>query len=160
VIVAVVTALAMEPLAALAHRRLMHRPRGWSWHASHHRVRRTTWERNDLFPVAFASVTVVAMAVGTWVPGWWWLFHVGAGVTAYGAAYALVHDVCVHGRLTGGRPVLPVRWLRWVAAAHAVHHADGRAPYGFLVPVVPSRLRPATASLRPVDTRARVAKTS
>ena len=36
----------------------------------------------------------------------------GAGVSAYGLLYALVHDVCVHGRLSGGRPLLPGRWLR------------------------------------------------
>ena len=84
----------------------------------------------------------------------------GAGVAAYGIAYAVVHDVCIHGRLTGGRPIVRGRWLRHVAAAHAVHHRWGETPYGFLVPIVPARFRTATASFRAVGTRARLEKTS
>lgn len=159
-IVAVVAALAMESVAALAHRYLMHHPRGWAWHGSHHRPRKGRFEMNDLYPLVFAAVTITAMAVGNARPGWRWLFDVGVGVTAYGVVYALVHDIGIHGRLSGGRPVLPGPWFRWVAAAHAVHHRTGKAPYGFLLPVAPRRFRAATASLRLVDTRARVEKTS
>ncbi len=153
-------AMAMEPVAALTHRALMHRPLGWRWHRSHHRGRvagagHGRLERNDLFPVVFAAVTIGAMAAGGPL-----VRAAGAGIALYGLAYAVVHDVCVHGRLTAGRPVLPVPWLRRVAAAHAVHHRTGKAPYGFLVPIVPSSERAATASLRGVDTRARVENTS
>lgn len=155
VIITVVAAMAMEPIAALTHRALMHRPLGWRWHRSHHRGRRGRVERNDLFPVVFASVTIGAMAAGG--P---FVRAAGVGIALYGLAYAVVHDVCVHGRLTGGRPVLPIPWLRKVAAAHAVHHRTGRAPYGFLVPIVPASERAATASLRGVGTRARAENTS
>jgi beta-carotene 3-hydroxylase len=152
---AVAAALMMEPVAALTHRAVMHRPVGWRWHRSHHRPRHRGFEANDLFPAVFAAVTIGVMAAGgTQVRA------AGAGIAAYGLAYALVHDVCVHGRLTGGRPLLPGRWLRWVATAHAVHHRTGRAPYGFLAPIVPRSERAATATLRRVDTRARTVKTS
>lgn len=154
-LIALVAALAMEPFAALAHRAMMHRPLGWRWHRSHHARRGRRWEANDLFPVVFAAATIVVMALGGEEVRW-----AGAGVAAYGLAYALVHDVCIHGRLTGGRPLIAGRWLRWVARSHAVHHRTGGAPYGFLVPIVPARFRAATASLRVVGTRARAANTS
>lgn len=131
VLVAVAAAVAMEPVAALAHRAVMHRPRGWRWHRSHHARRgRGGWEANDGFPLVFAAATVAVMAAGGTRTR-----AAGAGVAAYGGAYLVVHDVCVHGRLTGGRPVLPGRWLRWVSDSHATHHRTGGAPYGFLLPV-------------------------
>jgi beta-carotene 3-hydroxylase len=157
VLTAVAAALLMEPVAALTHRLVMHRPRGWAWHRSHHAPRRPErWtEANDRFPLVFATATVAVMAAGG--PG---VRLAGAGVAAYGVSYAVVHDVCIHGRLTGGRPLVRGAWLRHVAAAHAVHHRHGRAPYGFLVPIVPARLRAATVTLRAVGTRARREKTS
>ena len=173
-LVAVAAFAAMEPVAAGAHRLLMHGP-GWGWHRSHHRGRldpfgaRGTpgarrraggaFERNDLFPVCFALATVAVMAAA-WVTSTGAVLAAGAGVTAYGVVYTAVHDVCVHGRLRRGRPFVAGRWLRWVAASHAVHHRTGAAPYGFLVPIVPARHRPAVISLRPVPTRARLEKTS
>lgn len=155
-LIALAAALLMEPFAALAHRAVMHRPLGWGWHGSHHGPRRTAVEANDRFPLVFAAATVLAM----WVAGPGPVRWAGAGVAAYGIAYAIVHDVCIHGRLTGGRPLLPGGWLRHVAAAHAVHHRWGEAPYGFLVPIVPARFRTATASFREDGTRARLEKTS
>ncbi len=149
---------ASEPAAALTHRLVMHRS-GWGWHRSHHRPRRGAFEDNDRFPLLFAALTIAAIAAGraTNRPR---LAAIGAGVTGYGALYLLVHDVGVHGRLSGGRPVLPGRWLKRLGRAHTVHHRTGAAPYGFLVPIVPARPRSAVASLRPVETRARVSKTS
>jgi beta-carotene 3-hydroxylase len=158
VLIAVAAALLMEPFAAVAHRAVMHRPRGWRWHRSHHGARaadRGRWEANDRYPLVFAAATIVAMAFGGTTAR-----QAGAGIAAYGLAYAVVHDVCIHGRLTGGRPVLRGRWLRFLARAHDVHHRSGAAPYGFLLPIVPARFRQATASLRPFDTRARAEKTS
>jgi beta-carotene 3-hydroxylase len=58
---------------------------------------------------------------------------VGAGVTGYGIAYLVVHDLFIHERL-GRLPGARSRYVRWVATAHAVHHRSGRKPYGFLLP--------------------------
>jgi beta-carotene 3-hydroxylase len=138
----IAAAAATELLAAVAHRRVMHAG-GWGWHRSHHAGRvaqpstRARLERNDLYPVTFAAVTIGGIALGSGVPRLRALRWIGAGVTAYGAAYLLVHDVCIHGRLTGA-PIVRGRYLRHVAAAHAQHHRDGAAPYGFLVPVARS----------------------
>ena len=159
ILTAAVAFAAMEPVAAGAHRVVMH-GFGWSWHRSHHRIRRQgALERNDLFPVCFAVGTVAVMAAAS-ASSAGGVVAAGIGVTAYGIVYTAVHDVCVHGRLRGGRPFVKGRWLRWVAASHGVHHRTGAAPYGFLVPIVPARQRPAVYSLRPVPTRARLEKTS
>ena len=158
VIVAVLAFACMEPLAAVAHRAVMHGG-GWGWHASHHRRVHTGLERNDLFPGLLAVLTASVMAYGV-------LSHkehvVAAtiGVTAYGAAYAVAHDVCTHGRLTSGAPLCRGGWLRWLAACHAVHHATGCAPYGFLLPIVPAKQRAAVVAFRSDDTRARRENTS
>jgi beta-carotene 3-hydroxylase len=74
------------------------------------------------------------------------------GVTAYGAVYALVHDVYVHGRLPvfRGRRV-PV--LDRLAAAHRIHHLFNGEPYGMLLPVVPRQLRARAAAARDPFTR-------
>jgi hypothetical protein len=45
----------------------------------------------------------------------------------------VVHDLYIHERL-GRLPGARSRYVRWVAAAHAVHHRSGREPYGFLLP--------------------------
>ena len=146
IIVGFAAFLAMEPLAALAHRFLMH-GRGYGWHASHHAAPTRGWEANDGFPLVFALVTVSAIALGSVVPALSILRAIGAGVTAYGAAYVLIHDVCVHGRLLG-RPVGGNVYVRHVRRAHRVHHLSGGAPYGFLAPIMTRRARPRPESTR------------
>jgi beta-carotene 3-hydroxylase len=137
-IVFAIAAMAMEPAAALLHRAVMH-GFGWGWHRSHHQRRVGAWERNDLFPVVFAAFTIVVMAVGAGT-GRSDLIAAGAGVTAYGLAYLVVHDLGIHGRFLA-RPLGGGRYLRWVRSAHRVHHLYGERPYGFLSPKVPPELR-------------------
>jgi beta-carotene 3-hydroxylase len=174
VLVAATAFLAMEPLAALAHRRVMH-GRGWGWHRSHHARPRAGIEANDGYPLVLATATVVAMLAGRRVDLLRPLLWAGAGLTVYGFAYVVVHDLLVHQRL-GRMPLGGSRYVRWVASAHARHHDDGGPPYGFLVPVVPrSRrgaptrgagvVRPisawaATRTLAVVGTRTRAENTS
>src|SRR3954452_3170476 len=95
--------VAMEVAAALSHRFLMH-GRGFVWHRAHHRARNGRVDANDLFPVLFAIATVAVIALGTAVPQAHALAWIGAGVPLYGAAYFVVHDMCIHGRVVG-RPV-------------------------------------------------------
>ena len=132
---AVVSLALMEPFVAVVHRRTMH-GWAWAWHRSHHRRPPGPFEANDLFPLVFAVATVAAMAAGTYVDGLSVLVAVGTGVTAYGALYLVVHDLYIHARL-GRLPGADTRYIRWVAEAHAVHHATAREPFGFLVPLVP-----------------------
>jgi beta-carotene 3-hydroxylase len=137
-VVATVSLLAMEPAVAFAHRRAMH-GWAWAWHRSHHQ-RTGAFEANDLFPVVFAAATVAAMAVGAAVEPLAPLLWVGSGVTMYGAAYLVVHDLYIHQRL-GALPGSGSGLIRRLADAHGIHHRFGREPFGFLLPVVPSELR-------------------
>ena len=142
-IVGAVAFVVMEPLTYAAHRWLMHGV-GWVWHRSHHRRRAepSGWvqrfEANDWFPVVFAAATVALMAVGSAAHPLHWLMPLGVGVTAYGATYAFVHDLYIHGRFV----TLPVlRPLEYLREAHALHHRFGGEPYGMLCPIVPAQLR-------------------
>jgi beta-carotene 3-hydroxylase len=174
VLVGVAAFLVMEPVAALVHRRVMHGG-GWGWHRSHHARARPTVEGNDAYPLVIAAGTVVAMTAGELIDPLRPLLWIGAGMTAYGVAYLVVHDLLVHQRL-GRLPLVRSRYVRWVATAHGRHHDDGGAPYGFLLPVVPAGRRDGTPTgaglLRPINawaasrtlavvgTRARVVNTS
>jgi beta-carotene 3-hydroxylase len=173
-LVAAASFLVMEPVAALVHRRIMH-GRGWGWHRSHHARARPAVEGNDAYPLVIAAGTMAMMVAGRLVEPLRPLLWVGAGMTAYGVAYLVVHDLLVHQRF-GRLPLARSRYVRWVATAHARHHDDGGAPYGFLLPVVGVErgreaptgvglLRPinawaASRTLAVVGTRARVVKTS
>lgn len=130
--VAVASFLAMELVAALGHRYVMHRS-GMRWHRSHHVANGRGPQGNDLFPVVGAAGTIALFAVGAWTP-LHWATWIAIGTTGYGIAYFLVHEVYVHRRI----PVRLPRWryLEWVRDAHRVHHAQGCAPYGFVVPVI------------------------
>ena len=139
----VVAFVVMEPFTYLAHRFVMHGV-GRRLHRSHHR----RWparhdgepflEANDSFPVVFAAVTMVALAVGFNVTSLRMLVPICVGVTVYGAAYAYVHDGYIHRRVRVRRSSPRLERL---AEAHALHHRFGGEPYGMLFPVVPASLR-------------------
>ena len=128
---------AMEAVSYLAHRFVMH-GFGMGWHRSHHRRTESRFEKNDLFPVTFAAITILAMTAGVSFPSLELLYTVGIGVTLYGMAYLFVHDVYIHARL-GRLPTLaPLEWLK---ESHRIHHLFGGEPYGMLLPIVPKALR-------------------
>lgn len=148
-VVFAVAFVVMEPLTYAAHRWVMHGA-GWVLHRSHHRRASQGLQANDAFPVIFAAATIAAMAAATRVHSLHVLLAVGGGVTAYGFAYAFVHDVYIHRRI--GRRLPVWRPLERLKAAHELHHRFGGEPYGMLCPVVPRALReraatgPATAT--------------
>ncbi len=140
--------LVMEPATYAAHRWVMHGI-GWVLHRSHHagrvtdlRARAAALEANDAFPCVFASCTILAMALGGRRPPPSAVIGVSAGVTAYGLAYGLVHDVYIHARL--GRPP-GIAVLDRLADAHRLHHRFGGEPYGMLLPIVPRAVRALSA---------------
>ena len=137
--IAVVAFALMEPVTAATHRWVMHGV-GEFLHRSHHRRRVTTWEANDWYPVMFAAIVNVGFFAGFNWDGFGSLVPVGVGVTVYGMAYAVVHDVYIHGRLGwfDGRRIGAFERL---ADAHRIHHLYNAAPYGMLAPVVPAHLR-------------------
>jgi len=161
--------IVMEPITAATHRFVMHgrgpgrilAGLGIALHRSHHRRRHSAFEANDAYPVIFAGIVCLGLWAGFNQPNLGGLIPVGIGVTAYGLAYAAVHDVYIHQRLRifgSARPAV----LEYLADAHRIHHLYNAAPYGMLVPIVPKELRN-RAAVRPDDAadplRQRVAAT-
>ena len=143
--VLLVTFVAMEGVAYAAHRWLMH-GRGMVWHASHHMPARARFERNDLFPLCFSTIGVALFVLAAGGVQAAWLWPVAAGVTAYGAAYLVVHEVVIHRRVP--LPVPDVRYLRWLRDSHRAHHVDAGEPYGMLLPLMPAADRRRVAAAR------------
>ena len=146
--------VAMEPVTAATHRWVMHGI-GERLHRSHHRswqrTRRRTesatraagtarLEANDWYPVMFAAIVNLGFFAGFNWDGFGALVPAGVGVTVYGMAYALVHDVYIHGRL-GWFTNRRVAAFDRLAEAHRIHHLYNAAPFGMLAPVVPAALR-------------------
>ncbi len=138
VVLVVVSFVAMEGVSYGAHRWVMHRF-GMGWHRSHHRPPAGRFEANDLFPVVFSFVGITLFALGTFGPAIDALFWIGVGVTAYGVAYLVVHELFIHHRLRVPQPrSATVARLR---DSHRIHHLFGGEPYGMLIPIVPRALR-------------------
>jgi beta-carotene 3-hydroxylase len=97
-LVVVVAFVAMEGVAYATHRWVMHGV-GAGWHRSHHRTRLTRFEANDLYPVVAAGFTISLFALGANGAGLNVLTPLAIGITGYGVAYLLVHDVAIHRRV-------------------------------------------------------------
>ncbi len=148
----IATALAafatMEVWAALLHGRVWHHAL-WSIHRSHHTKRRGAFEQNDALAFLHAPIAAGLIIYGCdGAPGPLReaAFGFGLGMTAFGAAYVLVHDGLVHRRLpVSGLARVP--YLARVRDAHRVHHSTGGPPYGlFLGPLVLARRAAAGAA--------------
>ncbi|WP_297200061.1 sterol desaturase family protein [uncultured Pluralibacter sp.] len=141
VLITLFTVLAMELVANLAHRYIMH-GFGWGWHRSHHEARRGWFELNDLYAVVFALLAIVLIAAGS--AGAWPLQWVGAGMTIYGAIYFIFHDGLVHQRWPF-RYVPRRGYLQRLYLAHRLHHAvhgkEGAVSFGFLYAPAVARLQ-------------------
>ena len=152
-----ITLIVMEFAVATFHQHFMHGI-GWEWHESHHvshKVVRLNYpsqhtsgkantnfnneivekagvEKNDLYAVIFAGVTLLLFVFTTQFSSLWWI---GVGISLYGFLYALMHDVIVHRRLN-------LRWkprnayLVRLVKAHHLHHAmrvkEHGISFGFL----------------------------
>ena len=142
-VVFLATIAAMEGVAYVTHRWIMHGA-GWFLHASHHRPRTGFWEMNDWYFVIFAMPSIVLLIGGTSGFLGTWAIWVGAGIAAYGAIYLGFHDVIVHKRFDSG--YVP-RWsyMKRIVQAHRIHHVvetkDGSVSFGFLVAPSPESLK-------------------
>jgi len=122
----------MEGVAWFTHKYIMH---GflWSWHKSHHTPRHGIFERNDLFALVFGSIGVSLIVFGSFEMDY--RFYLGLGVSLYGLAYFLVHDVFVHQRLKLFKNTNSL-YFKAMRFAHKIHHKttskDGAEAFGFL----------------------------
>lgn len=146
ILIVIATVLAMELVAWSSHKYIMH-GFGWGWHRDHHEPHNNMFEKNDLYGVVGAAMSISMFMWGSplvaggsaWPPATW----IGVGILVYGIIYTLVHDGLVH-----------QRYFRWVpkrgyakrlVQAHKLHHAtigkEGGVSFGFLFARDPAKLK-------------------
>ncbi|SIT86076.1 fatty acid hydroxylase [Pontibacter indicus] len=126
------TFIAMEGVAWAMHKYVLH---GFLWflHKSHHTHHKHAFEWNDLFFAYYGTLAMLFFVFGSEPIDY--RFWIGAGITLYGVAYFLIHDVFIHRRirLFGGTSNV---YLKALNMAHKVHHKhtgrDGSESYGML----------------------------
>lgn len=110
----------MECVTWITHRFIMH---GLLWylHEDHHQPSKSFFEKNDLFFVIFAIPSMILIWTGTSNPELRYLLFIGLGITLYGFAYFVVHEIIIHQRFK-----LFTRssnfYVRAIRKAHKVHH--------------------------------------
>lgn len=112
--------IGMECVAWLAHKYLMH---GFLWnlHYDHHqRDDGNFFEKNDYFFIIFAIPGIICLLFGL-QDGFTILFWIGLGITIYGFAYFLVHDIFIHQRFKVFRNTESI-YLKGIRRAHKMHH--------------------------------------
>jgi len=126
------TIIAMEGIAWLTHRYLMHGPL-WFIHKTHHTPRHGRFELNDVFGILFGviSISCILNGIDTFSP----LFWIGIGISIYGLLYFIAHDIIVHRRLKLGMRMRG-RYAEALRKAHLIHHKtitkNGSEEFGFL----------------------------
>jgi beta-carotene 3-hydroxylase len=119
ILIVLVTFCAMEGVAWLTHKYVMH---GWLWylHKDHHQPEPGFFEKNDAFFLIFAIPSFLLMLFGT-LNNTYWMLSIGGGIALYGLAYFIVHDIIIHQRFklfTRSNNSF-IRTVRW---AHKMHH--------------------------------------
>ena len=144
--IVVVTVIAMEFYAWALHKYVMH-GFGWGWHRDHHEPHDNMLERNDLYALVGAAISISLFALGServmgadaWEPATWF----GLGVLIYGVIYTLVHDGLVHQRYF--RWVPKSGYAKRLVQAHKLHHAtigkEGGVSFGFVLARSPAKLK-------------------
>ncbi|MBB3032698.1 sterol desaturase family protein [Alteriqipengyuania lutimaris] len=140
------TVVAMEFYAWALHKYVMH-GFGWGWHRDHHEPHDNRFEKNDLYALVGAAISIAMFVWGSelllgdaaWPPAFW----IGVGVTIYGVIYTLVHDGLVHQRYF--RFVPKRGYAKRLVQAHKLHHAtigkEGGVSFGFVWPQNPAKLK-------------------
>ena len=131
--IALATFFLMEGFTWCLHRYVMH---GFLWvlHQDHHQKGTGVFEKNDAFFLIFAIPSWLFIMLGV-IYHAYWSVAIGSGLTLYGIAYFIVHDVIIHQRLKwfSRSNNSYVRTIRW---AHKMHHKhldkDNGESFGFL----------------------------
>ncbi len=142
----IATILFMEGLAWWSHKYIMH-GFGWAWHRDHHEPHNNALEKNDLYGIVGAAMSISMFATGSplilgtsaWPPATW----IGLGILIYGIIYTLVHDGLVHQRYF---KYVPKRgYAKRLVQAHKLHHAtigkEGGVSFGFVFARDPAVLK-------------------
>lgn len=145
-LIVIAAILAMEWVAWASHKYIMH-GFGWAWHRDHHEPHDGALEKNDLYALVGAMMSISMFAIGSplvmgdgaWWPGTW----IGLGILLYGIIYTLVHDGLVHQRYF--RFVPKRGYAKRLVQAHRLHHAttskEGGVSFGFILVRDPAALK-------------------
>ncbi|MFC4291008.1 sterol desaturase family protein [Sphingorhabdus arenilitoris] len=144
--IVIVTVIAMEMVAWASHKYIMH-GFGWAWHRDHHEPHDNLLEKNDLYGIVGAAMSISMFAAGSpmimgsaaWAPATW----IGLGILCYGIIYTLIHDGLVHQRYF--RYVPKSGYAKRLVQAHKLHHAtigkEGGVSFGFVFARDPAKLK-------------------
>ncbi len=119
--IVILTFVVMEGITWMTHKYVMH---GFLWvlHSDHHKKDHDhVMERNDAFFLIFGVpgflLCMMGYQNGVVNPLLW----IGLGVSLYGLAYVMVHDIFIHQRLKWFTRTKNV-YLMGLRKAHKVHH--------------------------------------
>jgi beta-carotene 3-hydroxylase len=117
--VILITFFIMEVITWLTHRYIMH---GFLWylHEDHHQPTPGFFEKNDAFFLIFAIPSWLCIMLGLQYQ-LYALAAIGFGITLYGLAYFIVHEIIIHQRFKwfSRSNNTYIRTIRW---AHKMHH--------------------------------------
>ena len=120
ILIVIISFISMEGVAWFTHKYIMH-GLGWFLHKDHHRKEsQGFFEHNDFFFLIFALPGIAGLFWGM-QNQYNWLFWVGLGITLYGLAYFLVHDIFIHQRFRIFRNTDNV-YFKAIRRAHKMHH--------------------------------------
>ena len=117
-----VTYFFMEFMAWFSHKYIMH---GFLWklHKDHHKKdHNSRFERNDLFFIFYAVVSMSNIyAWGEY--SFWAGLPIGIGILAYGLSYFIVHDIFIHQRFKIFKNINN-KYAKGLRRAHKIHHKN------------------------------------
>jgi len=119
-LITVLAFVSMEGVAWLTHKYFMHGLL-WTLHKDHHKKEtKGFFEHNDFFFLIFALPGIACLYMGM-QNGFNFLFWIGLGITLYGFAYFLVHDIFIHQRFRFLRHTDNF-YFKAIRRAHKMHH--------------------------------------
>ena len=145
-LIVIATVFAMEWVAWSSHKYIMH-GWGWGWHRDHHEPHDNLLEKNDLYAIVGAAMSISMFALGSEMvlgdAAWWPATWIGLGILGYGIIYTLVHDGLVHQRYFKWVPKRG--YAKRLVQAHKLHHAtigkEGGVSFGFVLARDPAKLK-------------------
>jgi len=114
------TFIFMEFMAWFSHKYIMH---GFLWdlHKDHHKKDHSSWfERNDLFFIFYAVVSMTLVIL--WGDfGFWAGLPMALGIFTYGMSYFVIHDIFIHQRFKILKKTNS-KYAKGLRRAHKIHH--------------------------------------
>ena len=134
IIIIILTFIFMEIFAWFTHKYIMH---GFLWnlHLDHHQVdHNKVLQKNDYFFLIFAIPGIVCIIAGSTFSNS--LLYIGIGISLYGFAYFIVHEIIIHQRLRFFKKSNN-SYIKSIRMAHKVHHKTlgkyGASSFGMLI---------------------------